>query len=127
MQVAYAIGALVVLLVLAYVVMPLLLRRQTTTAATGETVLAPSLAEQRASIYRELTELELDQRVGKVAEADFAEQSEALLARAASLISLEDARNDTGQTDLDAQVEREIAEVRASLRPTADTAQEARP
>lgn len=125
MQIAYALGAVVVLVVLAYVVLPLL-RRQTPTAVSAETAITPSLAEQRATIYRELTELELDERVGKVAESDFAEQSEALLAQAASLISREDAEHVAEESDLEAQVEREIADVRATLRQAADVAREAR-
>jgi hypothetical protein len=125
MQVAYALGALVVLVVLAYVVLPLL-RRHTTVASADETSIAPSLAEQRATIYRELTELELDQRVGKVADSDFAEQSEALLARAASLISREDAEHVAEEMDLDVRVEREIAEVRATLAQAGEAAHEAR-
>src|SRR4029079_14927466 len=100
--------------------------RQTAVASADETSAAPSLAEQRASIYRELTELELAQRGCKAAESDFAEQSEALLAQAASLISREDAQQDAEEMDLEARIEREIAEGRATLRQAADAAQEAR-
>jgi cytochrome c-type biogenesis protein CcmI len=110
--VAYLVGALVVLAVLAFVILPLL-RRDRRAARPSPEVVTPSPAEQRAAIYRELTELELDQRVGKVTEADFQEQSEALLARAAALISEEDAET----AALDAQIEREIAKARAALRP----------
>src|SRR4051812_27834335 len=123
MVAAYVLGALVVLVVLAFVVLPLMRSQQTVEVATGSAP-APSLAEQRAGIYRELTELELDQRVGKVTEADFREQSEALLARAASLISDEDAE----AAALEALVEREIADVRASLHPpTSAPTHEVRP
>ena len=104
---AYALGAVVVVLVLLFVVLPLV-RRQARVAAPA---VEPTLAEQRAAIYRELTELELDQRVGKVADADFKETSELLLARAAALISAEDAE----ATAIDARIEREIAEARARL------------
>src|SRR6476619_4174065 len=104
---AYALGALVVVAVLAFVVLPLV-RRQASAVLTATT---PSLAEQRAEIYQELTELELDQRVGKVSERDYREQSEALLARAAALIATEDAETAT----IDERIEREIAEARAQL------------
>jgi hypothetical protein len=110
--VAYALGALVVILVLAFVVLPLVRRR----AVTAKAVAAPSLSVQRAEIYRELTELELDQRVGKISDADYQEQSEALLARAAALIAAEDAETAT----VDQQIEREIAEARTSLGTTAE-------
>jgi hypothetical protein len=110
--VAYLLGALVVTAVLAFVVLPLVRRP----AARTDAATAPALAEQRAAIYRELVELELDQRVGKVTEADFMEQSEALLARAASLISAEDAESAV----LDERLEREIAEARAALRSASE-------
>jgi hypothetical protein len=117
---AYALGAVVVILVLAYVVLPLV-RRRGGQAAGPATV---SLAEQRAEIYRELTELDLDQRVGKISEHDYREQSEALLARAAALIAAEDAET----AAIDQEIEREIAEARASLTGAAEsTAPEARP
>jgi hypothetical protein len=112
---AYGAGAAVVLIVLVFVVLPLIWRRPAAAPADNSAA-APSLAEQRATIYRELTELELDQKVGKVADADFSEQSEALLARAASLISAEDAED----AALDARIEREIAEARAALKPPAE-------
>jgi hypothetical protein len=110
--VAYALGALVVILVLAFVVLPLVRRR----AVTARAVAAPSLAVQRAEIYQELTELELDQRVGKISDSDYQEQSEALLARAAALIAVEDAE----AALVEQEIEREIAEARASLEETAD-------
>lgn len=106
---AYVLGALVVVLVLAFVVLPLVRRRATVATVATE----PTLAEQRAAIYQELTELELDQRVGKVSDADYLEQSEMLLARAAALIAAEDAE----AAILDREIEREIAEARAALRP----------
>ena len=116
---AYALGAVVVVLVLAFVVLPLVRRRATSAAVAT----VPSLAEQRAEIYRELTELELDQRVGKISAADYQEQSETLLARAAALISVEDAE----AAAVERQIEREIADARASLKQTSEaSAPEAR-
>ena len=116
---AYVLGALVVILVLAFVVLPLVRRRSAPTPVAA----MPSLVEQRAEIYRELTELELDQRVGKISAADYQEQSEALLARAAELIAAEDAET----AAIDGQIEGEIAEARASLKQASEsTAPEAR-
>lgn len=116
---AYILGAVVVILVLAFVVLPLVRRRGVTAGGSAE----QSLAEQRAEIYRELTELELDQRVGKISESDHREQSEALLARAAALIAAEDAET----AAIDREIEREIAEARASLKaPPAPTTPEGR-
>jgi hypothetical protein len=104
----YLLGAVVVLAALAFVALPLLRPRQVATQADE----APSLAEQRAEVYRELLELELDQRVGKLDEADYLAQCEALIARAAALMSAEDA----SLREVDEQIEREIAAQRSALR-----------
>jgi cytochrome c-type biogenesis protein CcmI len=104
----YLLGAVVVLVVLGFVVLPLVRGR----SAAADVREAPDPTHERAAIYRELLELELDQKVGKLADADYHELSEALLARAAALISQEDASS----TAADALVEREIAGARATLR-----------
>lgn len=111
----YALGGLVVLAVLAFVVLPLLRGRHALAATASESPLDP--AQQRAAIYRELLELELDQQVGKIAESDYRELNEALLARAAALISQEDAAS----VAIDALVEREIAAAREALRRAEST------
>lgn len=104
-------GALVVSLVLIFVGWPLL--RQSAAASLG----SPSVtdpAEERGAIYRELVDLELDHRIGKVTAADFRELSDGLLARAAALIVAEDAETH----DAEEQVEREIGAMREALRLT---------
>lgn len=108
----YALGGLVVLAVLAFVVLPLVRRQGEQPVATPGTRPASELAAERAEIYRELVELELDQQVGKLAEADFRDLSEALLARAAALISQEEAQG----SSVEAEIEREIAAMRAALK-----------
>ena len=113
-------GGLVVVAVIAFVVLPLLRGRSVDTS----TDVAAGPAEERAAVYRELLELELDQQVGKIAEADYRDLSDTLLARAAALISEEDAETAAA----DAQVEREIAAMRASLhRSELAPAEEIRP
>jgi hypothetical protein len=107
--VEYLLGTLVVVLVLAFVALPLVRRSDAEPAGSAA---APGSTEERAEIYRELVELELDHRVGKVADADFHEQRDGLLARAAALIAVEDAELAT----TDEQIEREIAATRAALR-----------
>ena len=106
----YLFGGLVVVAVLAFVVLPLLRGGPSHPDTDAEP--APDPARQRAAVYAELLELELDQKVGKIAEADYREVNEALLARAAALISQEDAAS----TAADAVLEREIAVARAALR-----------
>jgi cytochrome c-type biogenesis protein CcmI len=111
--VEYVLSGLIVVAVLAFVVLPLLRGRR----ADPEAPVALDPAQERAAIYRELLELELDQKVGKIAEADYQEINDALLARAAALISQEDAAS----ISADAEVEREIAEARRALRQTEST------
>jgi cytochrome c-type biogenesis protein CcmI len=106
--VEYILGGLVVVSVLAFVVLPLLRGRR----AAPATLTPDGPVEERATIYRELLELELDQKVGKITDADYRELGDALLARAAALISDEDAQ----VTADDNEVEREIAEMRKSPR-----------
>ena len=84
----YMLGAAVVLIALAFVGWPLL-RPPRTVALDVEPVLSP--AEQRAAIYRELVELELDQKLGKLDEADHRALADALMARAAAFLADEDA------------------------------------
>ena len=114
----YFAGALVVGAVLAFVALPLVRRQDADDSRVAQTT---SSADERAAIYRELVELELDHRIGKLTVTDFREHSDALLARAAALIVAEEAQ--TG--DADEQVEREIAAMRQALRlsPSASAAE----
>ena len=105
---AYVLGGLVVLAALAFVIWPLF-RPVSSPETVAETETSP--AEQRAAIYRELMELELDQRLGKIDEADRQAQADALMARAAALIGEEDATRES----IDERLEREIAAERQSL------------
>ncbi len=104
----YVLGAVVVLLALAFVGWPLL-RPPRAVISAGEPVL--SQAEQRAAIYRELVELELDQKLGKLDEADHRALADALMARAATLLADEDATIGS----IDDQLEREIAAQRQAM------------
>lgn len=109
----YLLGGIVVLAALAFVALPLL-RSQRSVEVTDA---VPTLAEQRAEVYRELLELELDHRIGKLDSADFQAQNEILIARAASLIGAED----EAAQRVDEQIEREIAAQRAALRAASQT------
>jgi hypothetical protein len=103
----FAAGGLVVVAVLAFVLLPLVRHRRSVPDLAEPTV---SDVDRRATIYRELLEVELDHKVGKLAEEDFRAQTDLLLARAAALISEEDA-----QVSADDELEMEIAEVRKTL------------
>jgi hypothetical protein len=117
--VEYLLGGLVVLAALAFVALPLLRPRRT---EVGQGEATPTLAQQRAAIYRELLEAELDHRVGKLDEADFRALADGLRARASLLVSEEDA----ALRAADEQVEREIAEQRAALRASSPADQGSR-
>lgn len=105
----YILGAVVVLIALAFVGWPLI-RPPRAVVTASEPVLSP--AEQRAAIYHELVELELDQKLGKLDEADHRALADALLARAAALLTDEDASIER----IDGQIEREIAAQRQAPR-----------
>jgi len=106
----YTLAAVVVVAVLAFVVLPLV-RGVTPSPTDASAAVVLTAARERSAIYQELVELELDQRIGKVTTDDYREQADVLLARAAALISAEDAESSAA----DAQIEREIAAVRAGL------------
>jgi hypothetical protein len=112
----YALGAVVVLIALAFVGWPLV-RPPRAVSPPAAPIL--SAAEQRAAIYRELMELELDQRLGKVDEADHRAQADALMAQAAALLAAEDATIES----IDDELEREIAAQRRALHPTMTAAE----
>ncbi len=107
----YLAGVVVMVLALAAVVVPLLSpgRAELTWEPEVEDD-AGSLHAQRQAIYRQIAELQLDRRLGKLDEADFRELKDALLSRAASL--LEDAGR--RRLAMEQLAERTIAEARAA-------------
>lgn len=113
-----ALGAVLVLVAVAFVITPLVRRRPGPTAAAPMDDDAGELTARRRAVYREILDLELDHRVGKLDQGDYRELSEACLARAASLLAEEDAR----ASALDARAEREIAAMRDAVRRRAPVA-----
>lgn len=95
------------LLAVAFVLYPLL---RPARARLGQ-VQSDKPARQRAAIYREVLDLEFDCKTGKLLETDYREQSQALLARAASLL----AQEQFADRDLDIRLEQEIAAARGAL------------
>ena len=100
------IGLIAVALAVAFVLYPLVVPRR-----PSRGVLADELAEQRATIYRQVLELEFDYRMGKLSEADYHELTQALLARASALLAQAEQTN----LSLEARLEEEIAAARAAL------------
>ncbi|MCC6173686.1 MAG: c-type cytochrome biogenesis protein CcmI [Chloroflexi bacterium] len=110
----YLLGAALVVAALAFVVLPLTRRRSSNSMAGTGVALTP--AEQRAAVYRELVDLEMDHRVGKIDDEDFQQLSDALLARASTLM----AQEDSGRLAVDDEIEREIAAMRAASKRSAE-------
>lgn len=108
MTVYAAIGILLAVLVILFVLHPLI------SGDGGEregTERRSELAEQRRLLYEQIIELEFDQRVGKVSAADARELSARLLQQAAALLAAERATEETAEKE----VEREIEALRRTL------------
>lgn len=104
--VAVVLGVLLVAGAAAFALLPLVRR------APAELIAAPSdAARERFALYRQVVELEFDQQTGKLSAEDYRILSGELLARAAGL--LRDARG--GDSQLDQEIEREIAAARRAL------------
>lgn len=101
-----ALGLLLGLVVVAFVLYPLVV------GGTGAGEVEP-LAEgaDRQALYRQVLEVEFDERVGKLSTEDAAAMKADLLRRAAALLRAE-ARE---ESELEAEIEREIAAVRRAL------------
>lgn len=117
-------AALVVLAALGFVIRPLLGSRgaawsSVDAAYDGDPT---SLADRRLAVYREVLDLDFEHQLGKLDDSDYRMLSAACLARAASLLGEDDARD----AAVDERVEREIAAMREELKPP-DPRSEPRP
>jgi hypothetical protein len=101
------VGLLIALAALLFVLYPLV-----TTSPRAATVASiDEAAERRRDLYRQILELEFDQKLGKLDESDAREQSEQLLRQAAALLPADG----TVPPDASAEIEREIAALRQAL------------
>ena len=98
------------LVVAAFVVMPLLQESQ----AADEVTQAELLTEQRELVLRALAELELDNAEQKLDPADHAQQRALLLQEGAALLQQLDAL--AAAPDIEAQLEQEVARLRSAGR-----------
>lgn len=106
------IGILLTLVAVAVVAWPFLRRRPA--GADFEVVRTPdSLRQARAEVYRQIRQLELDHAAGLVTDKEFRAEFDELRSEAARLLMRESAS--AGMSDPAAELEREIAEARASL------------
>ena len=103
-----ALGILAAFLAVAFVAYPLFIApRSGARRLSG----VDDLRERRRVLYRQIVEIEFDERLGKLDRADAQALSEHLLSQAAVLL----AEETSAEPDLDAQVEREIRTVREAL------------
>jgi hypothetical protein len=106
------LGALVVVVALAFVAYPLVRPRTGPDPGGPEPEHLGGIAAERYEVYREMLDLDFDHRVGKLNDDDYRQLSEACLARAADLLATEDAR----ESEAAERAEREIAAMREALR-----------
>ena len=102
------LGLLLGVLALAFVLYPILRPRPVREEALAE---AAELAERRYALYRQIVDIEFDERVGKIEASDAQAMTGALLAEAAALLETESA----AERDLEREIEREVAAVRRAL------------
>jgi hypothetical protein len=105
-----ALGLLLALAALLFVLLPVL-RPASTVQEAGRR--GREREAQRRELYRQILEIEFDQRTGKIAPDDAQQLSERLLARAAQLVAV-DGRQPT-VADAAAEIEREVAALRRAL------------
>ncbi len=99
------VGIVLVALAAAFVLLPF------ARGASTEQTVASSLGTDRHALYRQVLELEFDRDMGKLSQADFEELSRELLARAGDALRIERG----ALSEVDAQIEREIAAARAAF------------
>ena len=113
MSVFALLGLLAALLALAFVLYPIL---RPGPSARGESE-ATDLAERRRAIYQQILDVEFDQQLGKMDDADARGLTDELLRQASALIAQESATS----RDVDAEIEREIQDIRRALMGFRDT------
>ena len=108
MSVFILIGLLLSLAALGYVLYPIF---RPASAPSSAALLAGELQRRRRDLYAQILDLELDQRLGKLDEADALDLTEVLLSEAAKLLAQE-------SSDIEAvaaEIEHEIQTVRVLL------------
>jgi hypothetical protein len=103
------LGLLIALLALAFVLYPLLLVSRSAEPASAQ---LNELQARRRELYRQILDLEFDQRLGKLDPADAGALSHELFSQATALLAQEPT---AAMVDVEAEVEREILAVRQAL------------
>ena len=99
------IGVLAVVAVFAYMLMPVVRRRQIEEVEAERWDLGRAdLEAQREVIYRELRDLDFDHRAGKLADADYQQLRQQLQRRAAAVLMQLDEINADVEVDLERRV-----------------------
>jgi cytochrome c-type biogenesis protein CcmI len=110
-----ALGLLLALVALLFVLLPVLRPGPSAREAGGD---GREREAQRRELYRQILEIEFDQRTGKIDPDDARQLSERLLARAAWLLSADGRPSTDGEAA--AEIEREVAALRRALEGAPD-------
>ena len=102
------LGLVLGLVALAFVLYPVLRPTGVREEARAE---AAEMAERRYALYRQIVDIEFDERVGKIEASDARSLTAALLEEAAGLLQTQSAT----ERDLERELEREVAAVRRAL------------
>jgi hypothetical protein len=105
-----ALGLLIAIAALTFVLLPIL-RPTPADREAGRERREREL--QRSELYRQILEIEFDQRTGKIDPADARQLSKGLLARAALLVAADGSHLASGEAE--AEIEREVAALRRAL------------
>ena len=108
MSIFVLLGLLLSLLAVAFVLYPLI-RPGVARARADDPI--RELEERRFALYRQILDIELDQRMGKIDPADGEQLSTSLLAQAAALL----AQQSVTVEAIDRQIEQEIQATRQAL------------
>ena len=103
-----ALGLLLGLLAVLFVLYPIVRPGSARAEAAADSA---ELAGRRYALYRQIVEIEFDERVGKIEPADARALTSALLEEAAGLLATES----SAVLDREREIEREIAAVRRAL------------
>jgi hypothetical protein len=102
------LGLVLALLALVYVLYPIF---GPSRADVDDRAQLSDVDQRRRVLYHQILEVEFDQQVGKIDQADARELTERLLRQAASLVADESKAHD----NLEAEIEREILAVRRAM------------
>ena len=118
----YILGLAIILITALYIVYPFLSLRGRLPARGSDD--ESELLQRRELLYREIAELDFDQRLGRLDEEDYRDQREEYLEEAATVLKALDERSGFDQArdgesalpSIDSEIEREVRRLREQAR-----------